>query len=77
MNASSEHIDDIDVRVLRLKPGDIVVLKAKRPLPRETVERIQAMAEQMLFRAGHIGVKIAVLDDSMDLDVLRKAEGLG
>ena len=52
-----------ECRVLRIEPGDIVVLEVERPLSREDVASIKRQFEAMLANAGHAGVPTMVLSE--------------
>lgn len=60
---------ELDVSVLKLQPGDTLVLSVPGPLRQEIAERIKASAEEYLKDKG---VKAMVLGDGMTIDgVLR------
>lgn len=59
-------MDDVELqecRVLRIEPGDIVVLEIDRPLSVEGTKRIKSQFEALLADAGHAGVPTMVLCD--------------
>ncbi|MDR2326450.1 MAG: hypothetical protein LBE51_13735 [Acidovorax sp.] len=58
------------IQVARLEPGDVLVLKCSQVLP---VTARQRVADQVQGLVPD-GVKAMVLDDCMDVEVLRKAE---
>lgn len=61
-----------EARVVRLEPGDVIVLMTSKRLAEEEVDLIQERAGQ--FFDGH---RIAVLEDGMTLEVLRKGDADG
>jgi hypothetical protein len=74
MDAHSDRLADLDVRVLRLRPGDVLVFKAQKVLSQAQVERITEQAKALLILSGHEGVNVAVLDDKTDIEILRRED---
>lgn len=64
-------IDDIEFKIARLdlRPGDILVVKCRDRLTRETVVRLQEV-----IRATAPGHKGLILERGMDLAILTAAE---
>lgn len=59
-------MDDVELqecRVLRIEPGDIVVLEVERPLSMEEVVSIKRQLDAMLTTARHAGVPTMVLSE--------------
>lgn len=55
-----------EARILRLMPGDKIILRHPDQLPMHAVENLMAIAEKAL------GCPVVVLSDGVDIDVLRK-----
>jgi hypothetical protein len=67
--------EPFDVGVLRLKPGDVVILTAPGCISCESAERIKAYVERYL---QPFGVRAFVMGDGLRVDgVLRGAAGHG
>ena len=58
------------IKVARLQPGDVLVLKCPRVISKDAGARMVELATQLLPP----GVKALVLDGGMDAEVLRGAE---
>jgi hypothetical protein len=62
-------IDGLDVSVLKLQPGDTIVLRTDSNMPFETMERLKANVEYLFP-----DVKVMVLMDGLTVDgVLRQS----
>jgi len=61
---------DIDVRRLRLEPGDILAIRlAKRPTG-DQLERYDSAIRAMLIRAGHGEIPVLYLEPGASLEIL-------
>lgn len=58
------------IRVTRLEPGDVLVLKCQHVLSRSVRQRLRDQILELMPD----GVKAMVLDGGMDLEVMRKDE---
>lgn len=58
------------IKVARLEPGDVLVLKCKEYLRREVAEGYIAAMKSLVPQ----GVDVLLLDGGTDVEVLRKAE---
>jgi hypothetical protein len=58
---------ELDAIILKMEPGDILVLQAKGCLSDDTAQRIKAKVED------EYGVRCMVLGDDLQLKVLRPA----
>ena len=76
VKADSERLEDLDVKVLRLEPGDVLVFRTEKEFSADTVERMRLSAEAMLMRAGLPGLSVAILQAGISLEVLRKGAAL-
>lgn len=61
------------IKVLRLQPGDILVLRSTKPLYDYVREQMSRDVSDALATCGHAGVGVMVLDSGYDLELLRKA----
>lgn len=64
-------IQGLEVSILRLEPGDIVVLHSPLVLPQHAHEYLLMTLGKVLAEAGHPNVKALVLDKGHALEVLR------
>ena len=63
--------DQIDsIRVMRLHPGDTLVINVQRVLKREQRDQMLRTVQQLIPE----GVKCMVLDGGVDLEVLRSTD---
>ena len=69
-------MDDLEARVRKLdvEDGDLLVITSPRRLSMEQAKRLGQTIDQV---AGAVGLKVTalVLDDGMDLKVIRKCTG--
>ena len=69
-------MDDLEARVRKLdvEDGDLLVITSPRRLAMEQAKRLGQTIDQV---AGAVGLKVTalVLDDGMDLKVIRKCTG--
>ena len=63
--------DEIEFQIARLemRPGDALVARVTRIVPSEAMSRIRAYLERCLP-----GTKVLVIDSSLELSVITKAE---
>lgn len=61
---------EIEVRRLRLRPGDIVILKCSDSLSSAMHESIGVDIRSCLNDAGHGTVPVMLLDESMSIEVI-------
>lgn len=66
---ASEAIPEFHIARLDLRPGDVLVVKSRRPLSVQDCERIRQILKQEA-----VGHRVMVLDDGLDLAVLTAAE---
>lgn len=59
-----------EIKVMRLLPGDTLVLRVDRALSQETAVRITKTVEPLIPE----GVKVLVLDRGMSLEVVRPGQ---
>ena len=64
-----------EIKILKLEPGDIVVLKYPGVLKKEIAERIMAHVNEIINEIIKEKNRTMILEDGMDLDVLRKKNG--
>ncbi len=57
------------VKVLPLRPGDILVIRCKDRFPMEAMDRFRALLEKEI--PGH---RILVLENGTDIEVLRRED---
>ncbi len=64
--------EDVEFQIARLelRPGDVLVARAMRPMTSEASQRIKAALE----RALPIGTKVLVIDAGLDLSVASKSD---
>ena len=64
------------VKLIRVQPGDIIILKTKRQLPIEAIDRmLKTFTEHILEPMGFKNkVKVAILEEDMDIEIMRKEE---
>lgn len=60
----------VEIAKLTLAHGDVVVVKCDEPVPDDMARRMR----ETIGRCVPEGVKVLVLDDSLDLMVLTRAE---
>jgi predicted peroxiredoxin len=63
-------IGEVEIAKLRLDAGDVLVVKMKGRLPQEAAQRIH----ETMARVVPAGVKCLVVDPSLDLAVMTRAE---
>lgn len=56
-------------RIFRIRPGDTLVLRFPGRLTQDEAERVKEIAEGVFE-----GVKVAIITDGADIDVLRREE---
>lgn len=66
----SEFIPEFQIAKMRLAPGDVLVIRLDRPVPGEIVARFRDETMQRL----PAGVKLLIIDRSIDLSILTKAD---
>ena len=59
------------VRVLTLRPGDILVLKTSTELSKESIEYMLDSVRQMLKVSGFEDVKVMVTPRDIEVEVMR------
>ena len=65
-----------EIQILRLQPGDVLVLKVPPTVSQEEQMRFSYGLRKFLDDAGHPTVRAMVLPDSCELEVVRQvAEG--
>lgn len=65
--------DDLDVRRLRLQPGDVLVFRLREHAPSSAVARARDSIEAALARIG-VPNRYLLLDAGIDLSVLTREE---
>lgn len=65
---------DIDVRRLRLGPGDLVVVRSTDDLDEQTAARIRTGLRELLDVSGHTKTRVIVLGPRLSLEVLGEGD---
>lgn len=65
-------ISHIDLAVLRMEPGDILVVKVRGRVKLETAQMIKNEMRAAFARAGGDQHEVMVIDDAVDLQVIRR-----
>lgn len=65
MKRARRAIKAVNVKVLRLKPGDTIVLTFPKPLSKAAAMSLRDYAER------HFKAPVTILDDGLDIAVLR------
>ena len=63
------------VQKLDVKDGDIIVLKHPGVLKSETAVYLRESLQEALHKWGYNGLKVVLLEEGMDMGVLRKISG--
>lgn len=63
-----EQIDFIEnIKIFKLEPDDIIVLKTDQTLSMKMIKKLKERTEKV------ITVKVLILDNGLDIEILRKA----
>lgn len=69
----SKHVDYLQsMQKLDVKSGDVIVLRYQYKFSKETHDNIKAALEEIIKEYGFNGVHVMILEEGMEIGVLRK-----